>query len=894
MQIITLLSLISLVGAALAEATFTKAPTATPTPDGVRIEFAASVPTDAIVEVRDAQGQVVRHLAAARLGAAPFSCLWDRRDDAGTPVPPGRYTVHVRLGLAPVFDRTLGWAPNALGAIQSLAVGPGGELFVLNTASRYHAADSTPVCQVFDREGRYLRTIMPYSANLPAVRVEAFGRLHLEGRTVPFVHHGENYSIYPGLKEPWRQGMAVTPYGRLVFLSAPGRGGYHVPTANRFFAIATDGGARGAVFGPLLARDGYGPVCLATASASRTPLATMPAGDVPHTAVFYAAGVRSGFMNNPRVHHCVYRFRWPDAQAEPYIGRPFEPGHDEAHLNDPRGVATDGEGNIYVSDRGNDRIAVFRADGSFLGQVPVEAPDFLAVHRRTGTVYVLGGRPAGALIKLSGYRGARELARFELRGLFRDDRWTHGLVMALDDRNSDAPAAEGARAEAGLPVIWLGSPISQHGFGLLRLEDRGTAFGEPQKMGSDPIFLHGSPGHLSVDRTREELYASTAGRTYRFDGRTGEGTIARTYGEGDLWVVGADGLVYAHHTVAGKQVVSRWTRDFQPVPFASKLAPSRGEGAPLTPILSPAGRGGTAALPANAVAVPGSIHLKARGLTAARDGTIYVIREVRNHRVNEVRVIAPDGTVKHESLIAALTGGASSVRVDNAGNVYVADCAKPKGEVVPAELRGKVPETPLLESGAVNWYPVIYGSVVKFAPTGGGIFTEPKPGATEVVVGYQAPRWMTGARWQWAGMSPVPTFAGDGGQDHAVYCGCERGSFDVDDFGRSFVPDAARFCVHVLDPAGQEILRFGEYGNQDTYLAAGLARSESSPSGTVPFSEKSVGKGDSPSADRISFGWPISVAVSDEAAYVGDVVNRRIVRVKLTYRAAQTCSVEVK
>jgi hypothetical protein len=33
--------------------------------------------------------------------------------------------------------------------------------------------------------------------------------------------------------------------------------------------------------------------------------------------------------------------------------------------------------------------------------------------------------------------------------------------------------------------------------------------------------------------------------------------------------------------------------------------------------------------------------------------------------------------------------------------------------------------------------------------------------------------------------------------------------FDVDGFGRSFVPDAARFTVHVLDGAGNHLLRFG-------------------------------------------------------------------------------------
>jgi len=815
---------------------FTKPPAATTVGEKTTISFAVSGKTDVEVAILDARGTVVRHLAAGVLGGentpAPLvkrtlsqSLVWDGRDDAGTPAPKGAYTVRVCLGLQARFDRIMGWAPTALGSIRSLAVGPDGELFVLSLAHRYHSGDSSPTCQVFDRSGAYLRTIMPYPAHLPEERLEPFGRITLGDRTIPFVHHGENYIIYPRLKEPWRQGMIATPDGRLVFLSAPGRGGYHQPTVNRFFAITTDGGApkRGGLFGPLLVRDGYGPVCLSQS---------------PDGATFYASGIHSGFIKNPRPHHVVYRFSWTDDQVEPFVGRPFSPGNSPYHLNDPRGIAVDALGQIYVADRGNDRIAVFRSDGSFLNSIDVPDPDFIAVNRETGAVYVLSGRPAGTLIKLTGHRRPRELARLTMRRMMRDDRWIHGLVMAVDDK-------------AKPPLIWLASPTSYHRFGLLRIEDKGLMFGEPREITDygNALGLHGSPGHLSVDREREEVYASTTGRTYRFNGRTGEWSVFKKYGEGDLWVVGADGLIYGHHNSPLKQVVSRWTRDLEPVPFEKT---------------------GT-----NTVRVPGSIHLKARGLTAGRDGTIYVMREVRNHRVNEVRVIAPDGSIKHTGLISALTGGASSVRVDNAGNVYAADCSRPAGQTIPPGLKGLMPEDKRLSTGAINWYPVIYGSVVKFPPTGGGITREETPGAVRIVTGYDSPRWRTGALWQWAGLSPIPTFAGDGGQRKAVYCGCERASFDVDDFGRSFLPDAARFTVHVLDAAGNHLLRFGTYGNADAGVG-GVSQSALNP------------------APDITFAWPISVAVSDEAAYVGDLVNRRIVRVKLGYKKSMTCSVEVK
>ena len=42
----------------------------------------------------------------------------------------------------------------------------------------------------------------------------------------------------------------------------------------------------------------------------------------------------------------------------------------------------------------------------------------------------------------------------------------------------------------------------------------------------------------------------------------------------------------------------------------------------------------------------------------------------------------------------------------------------------------------------------------------------------------------------------------------------------------------------------------------------------------------------------IAFAWPQYVAVSEEAAYVADVINRRIVRVTLNHAAEKIVSIE--
>ena len=147
---------------------------------------------------------------------------------------------------------------------------------------------------------------------------------------------------------------------------------------------------------------------------------------------------------------------------------------------------------------------------------------------------------------------------------------------------------------------------------------------------------------------------------------------------------------------------------------------------------------------------------------------------------------------------------------------------------------------------------------------------------------------LQGAKWWKAGFSPV----GDmGAGAPAGRCHCTASDFDVDNFGRVFAPDTGRFRVGVLDTNGNEITSFGGYGNQDccgpdSYVLdpatkALRPRKADDPKDLVsPFAKP-----------EIAFAWLIGVAVTDRYAYVGDVINKRILRVKLDYAATETCAV---
>jgi hypothetical protein len=117
---------------------------------------------------------------------------------------------------------------------------------------------------------------------------------------------------------------------------------------------------------------------------------------------------------------------------------------------------------------------------------------------------------------------------------------------------------------------------------------------------------------------------------------------------------------------------------------------------------------------------------------------------------------------------------------------------------------------------------------------------------------------VTGPTWQYFGISPSTTHNGFIGGDAS--CGCFTPRFSVDDFGRTFLPDAFSFSVVVLDNNKNEILRFGDYGNPD----------QQGPGSAHPTPE-------------IPLAWPVGVQNINNSVYVSDIGNRRVVRVKLGY-----------
>ncbi|MEX0717268.1 MAG: hypothetical protein WD066_11810 [Planctomycetaceae bacterium] len=835
-----------------AETGFTAGPTVTKNGERVTIAFAVSAPVDCAVYVYDAEGKVVRHLAAGMLGekaAAPFqpglaqSLEWDGLDDRGVQADGGPFQVRVGLGLMLEPERL--FAEQRLPKVQTLAVGPGGELFALGSLPSFHKGDGTPTCRVYARDGKYLRTIMPWPAELPAEKMAGFRTIEVAGQgRIPFVHHGENRSFYPGLREPNRGYGVVTKSGTLHFVYSGNatKAGYAEAGPAHLFRVESDGGCPPQGFvGPRLAANG-----------GKTPFPALALS--PDEKILYATGFGD--------EGTVWKLAMPAAtEPTPFI----------ENLDDPRGLAVDGAGNVYVAERGKNRIVAYKPDGTRAGEVAVDRPDGIAVHRKTGAIYALMGGHSSTLVKISGLQDGKVVATIDFPvGTAARRHAGRRPVLALDDRGET-------------PVVWVASLCGYSDWQLQRVEVAGDEFTSREIA---PEGFADLISEISIHPEEDLLLVRQGGMNATFavlNPRTGDlerldfTKPGRFAYHGDALTFGGDGHLYfqtrgtkiAYNPAKG---LYRYALDEDRL--GTSLAPWSGDAPHLQTTL-------------------GSLHMMARGMhTNARgDGAMLIeTRDLARRGVYHVLTFGPDGRVKEERAISGLPGGGTaSVRIDNAGNIYVADASRPHGHVLRPELTGQVPAERRLTDGGSNWYPAMTGSIIKFKPGGGRIGTQEE--GTKVTIGFGGDETtitkgnpqsgeerilefggtatLEGAIWQREVVSLVPLTTGTGGN---YTCSCEQLRFALDGFGRVFAPDTLRFQLAVVDTNGELIGRFGNYGNRDEQRGESRAKRSGKPA--------------------LRFAWPRLVAANDHAVYVYDDVNGALLRAPIAYATEKSVAIE--
>jgi hypothetical protein len=244
-----------------------------------------------------------------------------------------------------------------------------------------------------------------------------------------------------------------------------------------------------------------------------------------------------------------------------------------------------------------------------------------------------------------------------------------------------------------------------------------------------------------------------------------------------------------------------------------------------------------------------------------------------------LKVYGQDGTLKCLNALPGL-GSSNGIRIGRNGVVYMALQCHPVGIAQPEGLA---------EGSRFNR--AAWGTLVKFDsrldqyPIGriDGRWARPLEGEATHEWGHRVGPGDRHVRienmiWDYPGVSQLKM----GG------CTCPRSLFSLDGFERLFVPAMQTCTVNVLDANGNIVTRIGAYGNAD-------CRGKDSPVRDPGTGELRPRRKDDPpglksplAEPEIAFIEPSYTGVSDEALYVLDRGNERIVRAALEYHAEET------
>jgi len=415
-----------------------------------------------------------------------------------------------------------------------------------------------------------------------------------------------------------------------------------------------------------------------------------------------------------------------------------------------------------------------------------------------------------------------------------------------------------------------GSFTKADGPGPAELVEGPGEIGEPTIA---PEATYAAPPRICADPASDEVYVRWDGShvcptgIFRYDGKTG--VLDKTWPDIGMAMmdVGPDGLIYARIGAYGKHV-ARFDRQGKVIGFPKNgVTPERGryslpkylnEYADPFTVLS-FGTGGS--------------NVQQKGFAVSPStGDIYVhiqyvdpqwaARHCKKWKEGQqlLAVFGPDGGLKSANALPGLPN-AHGLGVDRWCNVY-----KGVKDVMPAgqELFDGLSEMP---PGRPGWGEMVpAGSIVKFP--GGALPVGALRSAEEDGPGVKLSGFRGGsgylaekALWAYGGYSPLGGSA----------CTCSHSTFDVDPFGRAFLPQAYVHSVMVLDANGNKVLRIGRYGNADS-------RGPGSP---VPEPE-------------IGFVWVRGVSATDRALYAYDPGNRRILKAALEYHAEESVPLKEK
>ncbi|MCK6472305.1 MAG: hypothetical protein L6R28_11215 [Planctomycetes bacterium] len=887
---------------------FSESPVVIRSGDRIEVRFAAKGRCDVTVAVEDANGNIVRHLASGVLGdnaPAPFAkgvlkqaLVWDGKDDTGKYIDDkDSHAIRVSLGLKPQYEKDLLYSPyrRVSNGLPVLAATPEGMLV--------YDGLGVDIIRLFGHDGAYKRTVYPF----PADKIEKTQGLH--------------WGTFPqdGKKLPLREGHV-----QATLLSSGSNAGfkeygidkynnYLVDTVGRGASALAASGSRVAVVGFALNRlDLDGSTGGLPLGGAKTRIlqhnqglnhngfgGTMPGGqDMPIgpgsvalspdgkwvylTNYVWAEYVGSGRMVYPYLHGVAKVPFEEDGEPVVFAGkldRKAE-GAKPGEFNRPVAVACDSAGRVYVADQGNNRVQVFAPDGKFLKNFAVQEPVHIAVHPKTGEVYVVSADEGHKALRLSVFGAFEKLERkasASVETAFADRTYgqAHALATAVDSL-ADPPTLWVA-ARTGRRDSESNQDLKVFAFKEGKLELLRDFAAEAKKVLArlDPPSL--SRQRLVVNPKTGDLWVLEGdGGTSKavlepqvIDPETGKQQVVTLPHDCEDLAFDINGLAY----LRGLRYVTRWeTKVWREVPW------DYGEERDGVNMNNETGKKRRASV-LGGLSVPVRRYNHQGGLWVSAKGNLGVCSfmssvEAENRgqapvAVEEMRSFTPQlfpgrsafGLVsvwdKHGQLVKddALQGLSFShgLGLDCEDNIYVMLVG---ARVINGERYWNH------STDTVVKFPLGRGRILtthKIAPV--PLAEKPKrdPDIVSPGGGRLDNAWVECAEWFYGGVG----YQGRNESAPGYGCECWNSRFTIDYFARTFAPEVDHYSVAVLDTAGNLILRVGQYGNADS----------AGEKSAVPLDGDGVGL----------FYAPYVATQSDRRLYIADPGNRRIVSVWLGY-----------
>jgi len=823
------------------------------------VEFTLSEATDVTVSLINAKdSSCIRHLAAGVLGpTAPPPLLqgtltqkieWDGTDDRGIPIPATVTVVpRVRAKMSVRLKNLVGDDPYLFSrTIEGLTTDHDGNLIIsggLNNMTRLSGIGTFTIRQ-FTADGIYIKTLFPFASNKPIDSVKGYDLIEwgdgsyspkLPMTQIPIFGTAlparQNTAILKGLVPGtlqlfcWFSNMGPTMYNKMGLQTMSTTGSIPtlapiIPLDSQFAEGVEGPQQRGAAFYCPSANPRY-------LYFSGRYTAIKSDNRIPEKSCYYRDGR-------------VFRMDLESGATSLWLNMDTLPDNPAAMDTTVgvanvfaiyQGIAVDDSGHVFVCDRWKSRIGVYDTMANLIDSIPLKDPENVFFSKTEGALYAVS----------KSYDPKIKPARTGILNLYKFSSWRHPATPIcstqlfkgmIDLQNARTHLA--TTTVSGQQVLWVG----YSSFGVKGLLTNNNRFTEYKKFKYDP-FLMGNDGtdygfgHMDLDRRNESVYfTNNKAKLYKITDWNHPVVVAcstssKSALEAADLTIGTDNLLYVkvfgQSEYKGPVLRKTLNHYHTPAPYANtgndtciKFLESRFDA-----------RNGDHGL---AVSPKGQIStISWRGVGRSK----YYAMQFEN--------IGGQDTGKAIDIAGILTSQNGGIRYDGMGNVYLG---------VKASAPDRLLELPYISDEA---YQGAVGGVVKLPQD----LTQAKVNYTAMSGSLGDIAKISGSLKEYpADLSPFPAYKGG--------CACPSPRFDVDPYGRLFIPSAVTQKVTVIDNNGNLILKFGQYGNIDS--RGGLA----GPGQTIP-------------TPAIPLAWPYSACASEEHIFVSDMMNNRIVRLAMDY-----------